>query len=91
MGPIYKKYRIYVSTAGAGYVVAASNTVNNLVALTKYWLENTSAGMSLADDITGTVTIHHLDPDTGAYKRGAGKSFKDKDDILAKLREMGAR
>ena len=87
----YKKYRVYVASRTGNYVVAASDTVNNLVSLVKYWMENTSAGMYLPEESSGTVVVHVLDPATGAYKVGKGASYKDKDDIITQLRKMGAR
>lgn len=87
----YKKYRVYINTPAGGFVAAASNTVNNLVQLVRYWMESTSVGMSLDEEVKGTVSIHTLNPETGAYVRGSGKSFEDKRDIITKLREMGAR
>lgn len=91
MPPKYKKYRIYLNANGAGYVMATSDTVNNLVELAKYWMARTSAGMSLPDDVRGTVQLHELDELTGGYKRAVGKSFKDKDDIITQVRKMGGR
>lgn len=87
----YKKYRVYLYSQTGGYAVAASNTVNNLVELVKYWMERTSAGIYLPEDAAGTIAIHILDEDTGSYKAGKGLSFKDKDDIITQLRKLGAR
>jgi len=87
----YKKYRVYVSSRTGNYIVAASNTVNNLVSLVKYWMQNTSAGLYLPEESSGTVTVHVLDENTGAYRAGKGLSYKDKADIITQLRKMGAR
>lgn len=87
----YKKYRVYLYSRAGSYAVAASNTVNDLVSLTKYWLDRTSAGIYLPEESNGTIAIHVLDETTGAYKAGKGLPFKDKDDIITQLRKMGAR
>lgn len=89
--PKYKKYRVYLSTASGGAVMAASNTVNDLVDLVKYWLTRTSTGMYLPPDVRGTVQLHELDEVTGAYRRGAGFSFKNKKDIVTQVRKLGGR
>lgn len=91
MPPKYKKYRIYLSTPAGAFIMAASNTVNNLVELAKYWLTRTNAGIYLPPEVRGTVQIHELDEATGAYRRSVGKSFKNKKDIITQLRKMGGR
>jgi len=87
----YKKYRVFINTPTGGYNAAASNTVNNLVELIKYWLERTSAGVYLPPDVKGTVTLQMLDETTGAYKKQESLAFEDKGDIITKVRKLGAR
>ena len=87
----YKKYRIYINTPNGGYYVAASNTVNDLVSLVKYWLERTSAGMYLPSEVTGRVVLQELDEATGAYQRSEILPFEDKKDIITKVRQLGGR
>lgn len=87
----YKKYRVYINTPYGGYYAAASNTVNDLVDLIKYWLERTSAGVYLPPEVKGTVTLQQIDPATGAYQNQKQLPFKDREDIITQVRLLGAR
>ena len=87
----YKKYRVYINTPAGGYYAATSNTVNNLVGLTKYWLERTSAGMYLPSNVTGRVVLQQLNEKTGAYERSEVLPFEDREDIITKVRQLGGR
>lgn len=94
MGPSarpYKRYRVYVSTPVGQYIVATSNTVNDLVDLTKLWLTNTSPGMYMPERVNGYLVVQQLDPTTGAYRGGEQIVFESKDEIIARLRELGGR
>lgn len=88
---MYKKYRVYVQTRRGGYAVAASNTVNDLVGLALEWLENTSAGRSVYDDMVQAVIIYKLDEKTGAYIFSEQLPASSRKDILTKLRLLGGR
>jgi len=88
---LYKKYRIFLSVPGGQYIVATSNTVNDLVRLTSSWLSNTSAGQYIAEDARGYVVLQQLDPKTGAYRGGQQLLFEDKQDIITQLRLIGGR
>lgn len=87
----YKKYRVYINTPAGGYYAATSNTVNNLVGLTKYWLERTSAGMYLPSDVKGSVVLQLLDETNGSYKAEELAPFDKKEDIINALRSIGGR
>ena len=68
----YKKYRIFLNTPGGNFIVAASNTVNDLVDLTRAWLTTTTAGQYLPENVTGYPIRQMLHELTGAYM-GSGK------------------
>lgn len=87
----YKQYRIYLNTPTAGYIIAASNTVNDLVNLSKYWLTNTNAGLQLPSNVSGILTLQQLDPATGAYVTSERAEYKSKKDIITQLRKLGGR
>lgn len=88
----YKKYRIFLNSGTGQFVVAASNTVNDLVNLTKAWLSQTTPGMYLPANATGYLILQELDENTGVYKGGSPKIFfESKKDIITKLRELGGR
>lgn len=92
MGPAgYKRYRIYLNTAAGGYIVATSNTVNDLVGLTKQWLEQTSAGYYMPEETSGTIVLQQLDKKTGAYVAEERIPFRDKTEIIGNLRKLGGR
>ncbi len=71
--------------------MAASSTVNELVALVKQWLEGTADGRSVYDDQVQAVDLYELDPKTGSYKRSARLPVVDRPDILTKVRALGGR
>lgn len=87
----YKEYRIFLQTATGSYIIATSNTVNDLVLLSKMWLERTSAGMYLPPEAKGMLILQKLDPVTGAYQGQEQIEFERKDDIIGQLRKLGGR
>jgi hypothetical protein len=87
----YKKYRVYLNTNMGGFFIASSNTVNNLVDLSKYWLERTTAGMSLPESIKGHALIQVLNEETGAYVGQTTLPFQNKDEIVEQVRKLGGR
>lgn len=87
----YKKYRIFLNTPGGNFIVAASNTVNDLVDLTRAWLTTTTAGQYLPENVKGYLILQMLDEVTGAYMGGEKVPFEDKDDIITQLRIIGGR
>lgn len=98
---MYPKYRIILQTTRGGYVMGASNTVNDLVAIVEDWLLNTSAGRSVTDirDKRGnleysdvqSVMLYTLDPETGAYKFSEQLPAIDRPDVIRKTRQLGGR
>lgn len=87
----YKKYRIYLTGPTGSYFVATSDTVNNLVDLTKYWLERTSAGSYLPDEAKGQVVLQQVDETTGAYRFQEALPYKNRKDIITQVRKLGGR
>lgn len=88
---MYAKYRLYLQTTRGGYVMAASNTVNALVNMVISWLENTSAGRSVYDDMVQRVLLYELDEKTGAYVQSKAIPANSRRDIIRKVRELGGR
>ncbi len=87
----YKQFQVNLTTVTGDYIIAASDTVNDLVDQAKYWLGSTSTGMQLTDGQVRSITLQELDPATGAYVNGESLPVEDKKDILAQVRLLGAR
>lgn len=87
----YKKYRVYLNSNAGGFFVASSNTVNNLVELSKFWLERTTAGMTLPDNVNGFALIQVLNEKTGNYVGQTQLPFTRKDEIIEQIRKLGGR
>lgn len=88
---MYKKYRLYLQTTRGSYVMAASDTVNDLVLQTLEWLQTTGPGRSVYDDMVQSVVLYSLDADTGAYVFSRKVPATSRDDIIKKVRELGGR
>lgn len=88
---MYAKYRLYLQTKNGGYAMAASNTVNDLVDQVRDWLERSSAGQGVYDDLILAVILYELDPDTGAYVFSKKLPVSSRRDIINKTRELGGR
>lgn len=86
----YKKYRVILAMKNAQYIIAASNTVNNLVILSKAWFHNTTEGQYLDPDITGYVVLQELDA-LGNYVNSEKAPFEGKANVIGALRELGGR
>lgn len=98
---MYPKYRIILQTTRGGYVMGASNSVNDLVAIVEDWLLNTSAGRSVTDirnkrgeleysDVRA-VMLYTLDPKTGGYVYSEQLPAIDRPDVIRKTRALGGR
>lgn len=87
----YKKYRIFLQTPTQSAVVAASNTVNDLVNLTKWWFENTTDGQYMPYEFDGFIILQQLDEVTGSYKGQEQLPVKGKEDVITQLRILGGR
>ncbi len=87
----YKKYRVFLTTTSGGFIPATSKTVNDLVELLKYWLERTTDGMYLPDNVSGTITLQQIDKVTGAYVNNRRLPFNSKKDLVTQARKLGAR
>ena len=87
----YKRYRVYINSPTGQYIVATSNTVNDLVDLTRMWLTQTSPGLYMPDKVSGYLVVQRLDEETGAYRGGEQMPFESKDEIITILRKLGGR
>lgn len=87
----FQQFQIDLATSLGNYVIAASDTVNDLVAQAKLWLGTSSAAQSLTDGKVISITLQELDPATGAYVDGEEIPVEDKDDIIRQIRLLGAR
>ncbi len=98
---MYQKYRIYLQTTRGGYAMGASNTVNDLVAIVRDWLTNTSAGRSVTDiyDKEGrleysdvqSVMLYTLDEKTGGYVFSKQLPAINREDVIKKVHALGGR
>lgn len=98
---MYQKYRLYLQTTRGGFAIGASNTVNDLVAIARDWLNNTSAGRSVTDirDKQGrleysdakSVMLYTLDEKNGNYIFSKSLPVIDRDDIIKKVHALGGR
>ncbi len=88
---MYQKYRVFIQTTRGGYFASASNTVNGLAPLVASWLERTSVGRSVYDDVVKAVILYVLDKKQGNYVRSASLPADNRRDIIKKIRMLGAR
>lgn len=87
---MYAKYRLYLQAQSGSYVMAASNTVNDLVAQVTYWLTR-STGQSVYDDQVRNVILYVLDKKTGAYVFDKRLPVTSRKDVITKVRLLGGR
>lgn len=87
---MYAKYRLYLIASNGSYVMGASNTVNDLVDQSRYWLTR-SIGARLGDDQVRQVVLYVLDKKTGSYLFDSRLPVTDRKDILTKVRLLGGR
>lgn len=71
--------------------MAASNTVNDLVAQVHQWLDGTGAGRSVYDDMVLKIMLYQLDKASGAYVFDEQLPVVDRQDIIKKVRALGGR
>lgn len=70
--------------------MAASHTVNDLVAQVVQWLTE-SVGQYVYDDQVRQVILYTLDEASGAYKFSKQLPARSRRDIITKVRELGGR
>lgn len=85
------QFQVNLSTTTGPYLIASSDTVNDLVDQAKYWLGSTDSGMQLNDGQVQSVTLQELDPQTGNYVDGQAVPVASKAEVVSAIRDMGAR
>ena len=88
---MYAKYRVFVATTRGIYYAAAANSVNGLVDLVRKWLDESSAGRSVYDDMVREVVLMQLDDESGMYQTEQRVPASNRKDIIAKLRALDGR
>ena len=78
------------STAGDN-VIAASNTVNDLVDQARFWINASDTGAQMLDSAVRSIILQELDPTTGAYVDSTELPVESKQDIITQARNIGAR
>lgn len=85
------QFQLVLRTTDGDNVIAASDTVNDLVDQAKYWLQASPTGAQLVDSQVRSIILQELDPKTGAYVDGQELPVTDKADVLTQARKLGAR
>lgn len=85
------QFQIDLETRKGNFVIAASDTVNDLVDHAKAWLGATSEGGALLDNDVISITLMEVDPATGEYMGGESIPVESKQDIITQLRNLGGR
>lgn len=85
------QFQLLLRTTGGDFIIAASDTVNDLVDQARYWLNATDTGAQLTDGQVRSVILQELDPATGAYVDGTELPVQTKQQVIAQARVIGAR
>lgn len=85
------QFQLLLRTTQGDFVIAASDTVNDLVDKARYWMNATDTGAQLLDSQVRSVILQELDPKTGAYVDSTELPVKTKQQIIQQARTIGAR
>lgn len=85
------QFQLLLRATDGDHVMAASDTVNDLVEQSKIWLNATDAGAAITDASVRSIILQEVDPATGAYVDGEELPVESKQDVVAQARNLGAR
>jgi hypothetical protein len=85
------EFQLLLRATDGDHVMAASDTVNDLVEQSKIWLNATDEGATITDASVRSIILQQVDPATGAYVDGEELPVESKQDVVAQARNLGAR
>lgn len=85
------QFQLLLRTTGGDFIIAASDTVNDLVDQARYWLNATDTGAQMTDGQVRSIILQELDPQTGAYVDGRELPVQTKQQVISQARIIGAR
>jgi hypothetical protein len=85
------QFQLVLLTDADQFVIAASDTVNDMVEQAKIWLQSSTAGQQLVDSQVRSIILQEVDPATGDYVDGEEIPVADKADVVTQARNLGAR
>ena len=85
------QFQLLLRATDGDHIMAASDTVNDLVEQAKFWLNAGDAGNALTDAMVRSIILQELDPATGAYVDSTELPVESKADVIKQARAIGAR
>ncbi len=85
------QFQLVLRATDGDHVMAASETVNDLVDQAKYWLNAGDAGNAITDAMVQSVVLQEVDPATGSFVDSQEIPVDSRDGILGAARKLGAR
>lgn len=85
------QFQITLGTTQGDFVIAASDTVNDLYDQAKNWMNISDEAARITDGQIRSCTLQEVDPNTGNYVDSKSYPCSDKKEVLAKVHLMGAR
>lgn len=85
------QFQLVLRATDGDHVMAASETVNDLVDQAKYWLNASDEGAAITDAMVTSVVLQEVDPATGSFVDSQELPVEGRGDILGAARQIGAR
>lgn len=86
------QFQLVLRASDGDHVMAASETVNDLVGQAKYWLNASDAGAAITDAMVQSVVLQEVDPATGNFVDSQEIPVDGgRGGILGAARKLGAR
>lgn len=85
------QFQLVLRASDGDHVMAASETVNDLVDQAKYWLNASDAGAAITDAMVQSVVLQEVDPATGSFVDSQELPVDSRGSILSTARDLGAR
>lgn len=85
------QFQLVLRATDGDHVMAASETVNDLVDQAKYWLNASDAGAAITDAMVKSVVLQEVDPATGSFVDSQELPVDSRGSILSTARDLGAR
>lgn len=85
------QFQLDLETTQGNYVIATSDTVNDLADKAKYFMNAGNVGPQIMDGQVRQLTLQELDPATGDYVDSTSLPVEDRKDIITQARKLGAR
>ena len=85
------QFQLLLRTTDGDKILAASDTVNDMVDQARFWLNATDEGAKLNDSQVRSLILQELDPQTGAYVDSQEIPVSSKQQVIQAARQLGAR